>query len=41
MLGILANARYIEPEFVMKYISLYEVKTGKNFNNEVRKILCS
>lgn len=41
MLGVLANARYIEPEFVMKYISLYEVKTGKNFNNEVRKILCS
>ena len=41
MLGILANARYIEPEFFMKYISLYEVKTGKNFNNEVRKILCS
>lgn len=41
MLGILANARYIEPEFVIKYISFYEVKTGKNFYNEVRKILCS
>jgi len=41
MLGILANARYIEPEFVTKYISLYEVKTGKNFCDEVQKILCS
>ena len=28
-------------EFVTKYISLYEVKTGKNFCDEVQKILCS
>ena len=41
MLGVLANARFIEPEFVTKYVYLYEVKTGKNFCDEVRKILCS
>ena len=40
LIGKLGYAKYIEPKFVTDYVAKYERKSGMNFRNEIKKILC-